>query len=80
MQTKEIIEPRQISSDDACHSIVCLGASAGGMEVIHQLFDNIPPGTGFSFIVIQHLSSDHKSLMAELLAKHTTMTVVEALD
>lgn len=80
MQTKEIIEPRQISGGDAGHRIVCIGASAGGMEAIHQLFDHIPPGTGFSFIVIQHLSSDHKSLMAELLAKHTTMTVVEALD
>lgn len=78
--TKEIIERRQKSNNETDHRIVCIGASAGGMEAIHQLFDNIPPGTGFSFIVIQHLSSDHKSLMAELLAKHTTMTVVEALD
>ena len=80
MQTKEIIEPRKISSEDIGHRIVCIGASAGGMEAIHQLFDHIPPGTGFSFVVIQHLSSDHKSLMAELLAKHTMMSVVEAED
>lgn len=80
METKAIIEPRRIPSDDSSHRFVCIGASAGGMEAIHELFDNIPAGTGFSFIVIQHLSSDHKSLMAELLAKHTTMTVVEALD
>ena len=60
--------------------IVCIGASAGGMEAIHELFDHLPEDTGFSFIVIQHLSSDHKSLMAELLSKHTTMKVVEATD
>lgn len=78
--TKQIIERRQRSDNDTRHPIVCIGASAGGMEAIHQLFDNIPPGTGLSFIVIQHLSSDHKSLMAELLAKHTTMDVVEALE
>src|SRR5690349_1996353 len=62
------------------HSIVCIGASAGGMEAIHELFDNIPEDTGFSFIVIQHLSSDHKSLMAELLSKHTGMKVLEATE
>jgi two-component system, chemotaxis family, CheB/CheR fusion protein len=60
--------------------VVCIGASAGGMEAIHELFDNMPQDTGFSFIVIQHLSSDYKSLMGELLAKHTTMNVVEAKD
>lgn len=60
--------------------IVCIGASAGGMEAIHELFDHLPEDTGFSFIVIQHLSSDHKSLMAELLSKHTTMKVLEATE
>lgn len=62
------------------NNIVCIGASAGGMEAIHELFDNLPADTGFSFIVIQHLSSDHKSLMAELLTKHTTMRVLEASE
>ena len=62
------------------HPIVCIGASAGGMEAIHELFDHLPQDTGFSFIVIQHLSSDHKSLMAELLSKHTTMRVLEATE
>ena len=62
------------------HPIVCIGASAGGMEAIHELFDHLPQDSGFSFIVIQHLSSDHKSLMAELLSKHTTMRVLEAKE
>src|SRR5687768_12048382 len=68
------------SSSKNEHYIVCIGASAGGMEAIHELFDNLPKDTGFSFIVIQHLSSDYKSLMGELLSKHTTMNVVEAKD
>ncbi|HEY9007616.1 MAG TPA: chemotaxis protein CheB, partial [Ohtaekwangia sp.] len=58
--------------------IVGIGASAGGMEAIHDLFDNINQHTGFSFIIIQHLSPDYKSLMLELLSKHTTMQVFEA--
>ena len=60
--------------------IIGIGASAGGMDAIHRLFDHMPENTGFSFVVIQHLSPDHKSLLSELLAKHTKMTVVEATD
>jgi two-component system CheB/CheR fusion protein len=62
------------------HYIVGVGASAGGMEAIHDLFDNIDQHTGFSFVIIQHLSPDYKSLMVELLSKHTAMNVFEAED
>jgi two-component system CheB/CheR fusion protein len=62
------------------HYIVGIGASAGGMEAIHDLFDYMPVNTGFSFVVIQHLSPDYKSLMAELLSRHTQMQVLEAED
>ena len=58
--------------------VVAVGASAGGLEAINELFDNMPSNTGFSFIIIQHLSPDHKSLMSELLAKHTEMLVFVA--
>ncbi|TDH25499.1 chemotaxis protein [Segetibacter sp. 3557_3] len=60
--------------------LVAIGASAGGLEAIHELFENMPPDTNFSFVIIQHLSPDYKSLMPELLAKHTQMQVFEAVD
>ncbi|HEX6914350.1 MAG TPA: chemotaxis protein CheB, partial [Chitinophagaceae bacterium] len=60
--------------------VVGIGASAGGLEAINDFFDNIPRDTGFSFVVIQHLSPDYKSLMAELLSKHTAMRVIEAAE
>ncbi len=60
--------------------IIGIGASAGGMEAIHDLFDYMPGNTGFSFVVVQHLSPDYKSLMAELLSKHTKMQVREASE
>lgn len=62
------------------HVIVGVGASAGGMEALHDLFDYMPVNTGFSFVIIQHLSPDYKSLMAELLSRHTKMQVWEAKD
>ncbi|WP_266202355.1 chemotaxis protein CheB [Pontibacter kalidii] len=62
------------------HYLVGIGASAGGLEAIHKLFDHFPSNSSFSFVIIQHLSPDHKSLMAELLSKHTQMQVQEAED
>ena len=69
-----------IKKEKAARYIVGIGASAGGLEAIHDLFDYMPQNTGFSFIVIQHLSPDYKSLMAELLSRHTEMHVQEAED
>ena len=58
--------------------VVAIGASAGGLEAIHEFFDYMPASTSFAFVVIQHLSSDHKSLLVELVSKHTHMKVFEA--
>ncbi len=57
--------------------IVAIGASAGGLEAITQLLNHLPSDTGMAFIYIQHLSSDHKSILTALLAKATSMKVQE---
>jgi two-component system, chemotaxis family, CheB/CheR fusion protein len=60
------------------HFIVAIGASAGGLEAIHEFFDHMSDGTNVSFVIIQHLSSDYKSLLVELVSRHTNMKVFEA--
>jgi two-component system, chemotaxis family, CheB/CheR fusion protein len=64
--------------NDQDHYIIAIGASAGGLEAIHEFFDNMPAGGNFSFVIIQHLSADYKSLLVELVSKHTKMKVFEA--
>lgn len=54
---------------------VGIGASAGGLEAISAFFKNMPIDTGLTFIVIQHLSPDYKSMMDELLSKVTAIPV-----
>jgi two-component system CheB/CheR fusion protein len=56
--------------------IVAIGASAGGLEALEKLFAGLSSASGATFVVIQHLSPDHKSMMANLLARHTDMPVV----
>lgn len=58
--------------------VVAIGASAGGLDPINKFFESITENTGAAFILIQHLSPDYKSLMKELLAKHTAMNVYVA--
>lgn len=58
--------------------IVGIGASAGGLEAIHEFFDHMPASSNFAFVIVQHLSSDYKSLLVELVSKHTHMKVFEA--
>lgn len=62
------------------HYIVAIGASAGGLEAIHEFFDTMPDTPNLSFILIQHLSPDYKSLLVELVSRHTHMQVYEAED
>src|ERR1700748_2668 len=62
------------------HYIVAIGASAGGLEAIHEFFDSMPDTPNCSFIIIQHLSPDYKSLLVELVGRHTDMKVFEATD
>lgn len=55
--------------------VVAIGASAGGLDALERLFGALPVDTGAAFVVIQHLSPDHKSMMDNLLARYTAMPV-----
>jgi len=60
--------------------VVGLGASAGGLEALEKFFNHVPPDTGMAFVVIQHLSPDFRSLMDELLARHTKLAIHRVED
>ena len=55
--------------------IVGIGASAGGLEALQVFFTHMPVDSGLAFVVVQHLSPDFKSMMDELLARHTEMSI-----
>jgi two-component system, chemotaxis family, CheB/CheR fusion protein len=60
--------------------IVGIGASAGGLDALTKLIAALPDDGGLAYILVQHLDPTHKSLMAELLAEHTAMPVLQAMD
>lgn len=78
--TAERPAPEGVASTAFPGYVVGIGASAGGLEALEQFFRNCPSDSGAAFVVIQHLSPDHKSIMNNLLARHTEMPVKIAED
>jgi two-component system CheB/CheR fusion protein len=60
--------------------VVGIGASAGGLDAFTLLLKHIPADTGMAFVLVQHLDPTHTSLLAEALARATSMSVSEAED
>jgi len=70
-------KPRSSSRGPTSPLIVGLGASAGGLIAFQTFFENMPVDTGMAFVLVQHLSPDHKSALADILSKITAMRVIE---
>ena len=60
---------------------VCgIGASAGGVEALQHFFAAIPPDLGLAYVVIVHLAPDHKSELPSIIARWTSMPVLQVVD
>jgi two-component system CheB/CheR fusion protein len=68
-------EPRDDTPRVLARYVVGIGASAGGLDPLVRFFDNLPKDTGMAFVIVQHLSPDFRSLMDELLARHTLLPI-----
>ena len=55
--------------------VVAIGASSGGLQALSELLENLPNDLGMAYVIIQHLSPTHESILPELLSRRTTMKV-----
>src|SRR4051812_22382580 len=60
--------------------IVGIGASAGGIEALEGLFQDMPANPGCGFIIVTHLNPERPSLLPEIIARYTAMPVHVAED
>ncbi len=60
--------------------VVGIGASAGGLEAFEQFFTGLPADTGMAFVLVQHLSPPHKSILPEIIQRFTVMPVAQVTD
>ena len=84
----EELDPKDLAPKSLGHEptatfpIVGIGASAGGLAAFEEFFAAMPTEVdpGMAFILVQHLSPDHKSLLTELVRRYTRMQVYEVED
>ncbi len=71
---------REVGAEkEAFFPVVGIGASAGGLEALQELFAHLPKDE-MSCVVVQHLDPVHESLLAGILSQKTKMTVREAKE
>ncbi len=57
--------------------MIGIAASAGGLEATTLLVKNLPAKANASYIIAQHMSPTHKSLLWSLIGRETELPVVE---
>ena len=60
--------------------IIALAASAGGLKALTDVLAALPRDFPAALVVVQHLDPRHRSLMAEILGKRTSLIVREARE
>lgn len=67
-------------TDTPSFPIVGIGASAGGVEALEGFFRGVPDDPGVGFVIVTHLSPTRESLLHEIVARYTRLTVNTATD
>ena len=67
-------------ADEGAVIVVGIGASAGGLEALKELLSELPQSRSLSYVIAQHLSPTHTSLLRELLRPGTDLAVCDLTD
>jgi two-component system chemotaxis response regulator CheB len=64
--------------EGAAFDVVAMAASAGGLKALSLVFSGLPSPFPAAILVVQHLDPRHRSLMADILKRRTSLPVKEA--
>jgi|SRR5262245_39283234 len=60
--------------------VVVMAASAGGLKALSHVLAELPEAFPAAILVVQHVDPTHRSLMAEILDRRTSLDVKQAED
>ena len=66
-----------MSHSNTTAPIVALCASAGGLNAFKSFFSDISLPTGMTYVIIQHLSPEHKDLLVDILTSFQRIPVIQ---
>lgn len=67
-----------VHSADVASVVIAIASSAGGLDALIQVLSDLPANLPAAIAVVQHLSPDFRSQMAEILNQRTALSVKEA--
>jgi two-component system chemotaxis response regulator CheB len=59
--------------------IVAIAASAGGLAALTRILSSLPATFGAGIVVVQHLDPRHRSLMAEIMGRRSSLPIRQAV-
>lgn len=62
------------------YDIVAIVASAGGLGALRRILSTLPADFPTPIVIVQHLAPQYPSHLAEILSRHTALTVKQATD
>jgi two-component system chemotaxis response regulator CheB len=80
MSTENELQSQMVERSQAAFEIVGMAASAGGLTALSYVLGRLPEDFAAPVAVVQHLDPRHRSLMAEILGKRTTLEVRQARE
>jgi len=60
--------------------VIAIATSAGGLKALSQVLAALPHDFPPAIVVVQHLDPRHRSLMADILSRRSTLPVKEAAE
>ena len=66
--------------DAGARNIVVIGTSAGGVQALIALFENLPADLPVAYLVVLHIPAHEPSVLHSILGRVTAMRVVAAQD
>ena len=73
--TASPIQRASVKTNSKLQFVVGIGASAGGLKSIEETLKGVSGNTGSAFVIIQHISPDIVSSMAEILGRSTHLPI-----
>jgi two-component system chemotaxis response regulator CheB len=61
-------------------NVIVIGASAGGPDVLKRLFSGLSNGIAAAVFIVWHIPSDVFGILPQVLSKHSTMPIANAVD
>lgn len=67
-------------SRGAAFDVVAIAASAGGLDALSEVLSHLPADFPGAIVIVQHLDRRHRSLMADILGRRTSLVVRQATE